>query len=61
MTDLTIVTPVFNGSEFIEETINSVLRKTSSEVVFEYIIINDGSSDSTPDILQEYLDNPKYF
>ena len=59
MTDLTIVTPVFNGSEFIEETINSVLRKTSSEVVFEYIIINDGSSDSTPDILQEYLDNPK--
>jgi glycosyltransferase involved in cell wall biosynthesis len=50
---LTIITPVFNGENYISETIESVLQ-AQIKVPFEYIIINDGSQDSTPEILNKY-------
>jgi glycosyltransferase involved in cell wall biosynthesis len=50
---ITVVTPVFNGANFIEETINSVL---ACKGVFdlEYIVVDDGSTDSTPEILLKF-------
>ena len=50
---LTIITPVFNGENYITETIESVLQ-AQIKVPFEYIVINDGSQDSTPEILNRY-------
>ena len=50
--EVTIITPVFNGEAFIKETIDSVLRQSLSN--FEYIIVDDCSSDSTPEILEKY-------
>jgi len=49
---VTVITPVFNGEAFIKETIDSVLNQSFSD--FEYIIIDDCSSDSTPEILEKY-------
>ena len=51
---LTVVTAVFNGQDYIEETINSVLVATRN-IDFEYIVVNDGSTDATIDILKKYL------
>jgi glycosyltransferase involved in cell wall biosynthesis len=51
-----IITPVFNGEDFIEETIQSVLRHAPSED-FEYLIVNDGSTDATPRILEKFADS----
>jgi len=51
---VTIVTPVFNQSEYIEATIKSVLSQTYQNI--EYIIIDDGSTDGTSDILDKYKD-----
>lgn len=50
-----IITPVFNGEFFIEETIRSVLNACQG-VEFEYIVINDGSTDNTGIILKKYLE-----
>jgi len=51
---LTVITAVYNGAEYIEETIESVLNY-ASDVDFEYIVVNDGSTDNTLDILQKYI------
>ena len=57
---LTIITPVYNGERFIAETIESVLN-ANIETTYEYIILNDGSSDSTPHILNNFKDRVKIF
>ena len=51
---VSIVTPAFNQAEFLEETIKSVLEQTYKNI--EYIVINDGSSDYTIDIINKYAD-----
>lgn len=49
---ITIVTVVFNGEEFLEETILSVIDQSYDNV--EYIIIDGGSTDGTVDIIKKY-------
>jgi len=50
---VTVITAVYNGEEFIAETINSVLE-CARETPFEYIVIDDGSTDGTLAILKSY-------
>jgi glycosyltransferase involved in cell wall biosynthesis len=50
---ISVVTPVFNGAKYIQETIESVLS-VSTPISIEYIIINDGSTDETEKILAKY-------
>lgn len=51
--DFTIITPVFNGEDFLQETLNSVLQYCNG-YSFEYLVINDGSTDQTSKILSQY-------
>ncbi len=51
--EITIVTAVFNGAEYIQETIDSVLR-CASGLNYEYIVVNDGSTDNTLELLEAY-------
>lgn len=51
---ISIIIPVYNRAITIEATIDSVLQQTFSD--FELIIINDGSTDSTLEILSRYSD-----
>jgi glycosyltransferase involved in cell wall biosynthesis len=47
-----IVTPVFNGDRYIEETIKSVINQTIDD--YEYIIVDNKSIDNTGKIINRY-------
>lgn len=44
--------PVYNGEKYLEESIESILNQTFTD--FEFIIVNDGSSDRSSEILMQY-------
>ncbi len=48
-----IITAVYNGENFIRDTVDSVLSSSAHQDC-EYIVINDGSTDKTLEILQTY-------
>ena len=52
--DVSIIIPTYNGREFIEKTINSCLEQTYKSI--DIIVIDDGSTDGTRDILSSYKD-----
>jgi glycosyltransferase involved in cell wall biosynthesis len=56
---VTIVTPVFNGERYLEETIKSVLAQEYDNL--EYIIIDGGSTDRTLEIIKCYEDAIDYW
>jgi glycosyltransferase involved in cell wall biosynthesis len=51
---VSVVTPVYNGEEYIAECIESVLRQTHRH--FEYLVVDNCSTDSTPEIVASYAD-----
>ncbi|MBT2724651.1 glycosyltransferase [Bacillus sp. ISL-46] len=50
-----VVMAVYNGEEYLKEAIDSILHQTYTD--FEFIIVNDGSSDKTREILNLIEDN----
>lgn len=51
---VSIITPAYNAEKFIRATIDSVVNQTYTN--WEMLIVNDCSKDSTPSIVQEYVE-----
>ncbi len=54
MPTISIVMPVYNAEKFLREAIESILNQSCTD--FELIIVDDGSIDHSPKILQSYHD-----
>lgn len=52
MAELSIITPVYNVAEYLDECINSIIDQTYSD--WELFLIDDGSTDSSPEICKKY-------
>ena len=51
---VSVLMPAYNASLYIREAIDSILSQTFSD--FEFLIIDDGSTDNTIDIVKKYTD-----
>jgi hypothetical protein len=49
---VSVLMPVYNGERHLQEAIESILRQTFRE--FEFVVVDDGSNDGTPQILASY-------
>lgn len=51
---ISVVMPVYNGGKYLREAIESILNQTYRD--FEFLIINDGSTDESDEIIRSYTD-----
>jgi len=52
--NVTVIMSVYNGEKYLRESINSMLIQTFTD--FEFLIVNDGSTDNSVNIIQSYND-----
>jgi glycosyltransferase involved in cell wall biosynthesis len=51
---ITVLMPVYNGEAYLHEAIESILNQTYPS--FEFLIVDDGSSDASAQIIKSYTD-----
>lgn len=49
---ISILVPIYNVEKYLHECIDSILNQTLQDI--EIILINDGSTDNSPAICEEY-------
>lgn len=54
---VSVIVPIYNAEKFLRPCLNCIVNQTLKDI--EIFLIDDGSSDSSLDILQEYADNDK--
>ena len=47
-----IIIPIYNAEKYLEESLNSILKQSFTD--FELLLVNDGSTDNSEKICQEY-------
>ena len=50
--DISVIMPIYNGERYLQKAVASILRQDYPS--FELILLDDGSSDSTPGLLQRF-------
>jgi len=56
---ISCIIAVFNGEQFLREALDSILAQTYHPL--EILVVDDGSTDRTPEIVSEYADTVRYF
>ncbi|MBI9100221.1 MAG: glycosyltransferase family 2 protein [Spirochaetaceae bacterium] len=56
-TKVSIITPIYNGADFIEDTALCLAKQTFTD--YEWVVIDDCSTDDTKEVLQRLSDNDK--
>lgn len=56
---VSVVVPIYNVEKYLRQCLDSIANQTLQEI--EVICVNDGSTDSSPDIIQEYVEKDSRF
>ncbi|MFH1453394.1 MAG: glycosyltransferase [Armatimonadota bacterium] len=59
MPKVSVIIPVYNAEKYIKRTIQSVLDQTYTD--YEIIVVDDGSTDYSKEVLSSYGDKVRYF
>ncbi|CCY80092.1 glycosyltransferase group 2 family protein [Mycoplasma sp. CAG:877] len=60
MVDISVIVPIYNAEKYLNKCIDSLINQTKKEL--EFILVNDGSTDKTEEIIKSYKDSRiKYF
>ncbi|MBA7555263.1 Undecaprenyl-phosphate 4-deoxy-4-formamido-L-arabinose transferase [subsurface metagenome] len=52
---ISVIMPCYNGAQYLREAIESILNQTFHD--FEFVIINDGSTDASQEIIDSFNDD----
>ena len=52
---ISILVPIYNVEKYLRQCLDSLVNQTLKDI--EIICLNDGSTDSSPDIIKEYAKN----
>ncbi len=52
---VSVLLPVYNAATYLREAVESILGQSFTD--FEFLIINDGSTDASEEIIESYLDS----
>jgi glycosyltransferase involved in cell wall biosynthesis len=58
MPKISVIIPTYNRANYLPQAINSVLNQSAKDV--DIMVIDDGSTDNTKDIIRPYLKSIKY-
>lgn len=56
---ISVLVPIYNTEKYLREALDSILAQTFQD--YEVICINDGSTDKSRDIIQDYIDKDPRF
>ena len=59
MAKVSVIIPAYNSEQFIAETLDCLVNQTLKDI--EVIIVNDGSTDGTQDIIDDYCERYSIF
>lgn len=59
MPKISVIIPAYNSEKFIADTLESMLRQTLKDI--EVVIVNDGSTDGTQKVIDEYVSKHDIF
>jgi glycosyltransferase involved in cell wall biosynthesis len=55
----TVLVPVYNQAQFLGEALDTLIAQTDPD--WEAIVVNDGSTDDTPEVIQTYTEKDRRF
>jgi len=58
MPKVSIIVPVYNAEKYIKKCLDSILNQTYKDI--EVIIVNDGSTDNSEEVIKQYLEKEEY-